>query len=214
MTSWLRFLPVAALLAFCALILHSRGHEEVVRPREGLASFPTQLGEWVGADQPVDSETRQALGGGDFLDRSFRESNAAPPVDLFLAYYASQRTGDTIHSPKNCLPGAGWAPIAWSRLQLRDSDGKLMWVNRYVVARRLDRMLVLYWYQAHGRAITSEYWAKFHLIADSIRLNRSDGGLVRIVTPIANGETEQQAQERSSRFAALLLPLLDRFIPR
>jgi EpsI family protein len=212
--SWLRFLPLAALLSLCAVILHGRGNEEILPSRESSASFPRQVGDWEGKDQVVDAETRRVLGAGDFLDRRFRESNSGPAMDLFLAYYESQRTGDTIHSPKNCLPGAGWAPVTWSRLQLTDFNGKSIWVNRYVVGRRLDRMLVLYWYQAHGRVITSEYWAKFYLIADSIRLNRSDGGLVRIVTPITRDETEQQAQERSTRFARLVLPLLDRFIPR
>lgn len=214
MSSWLRFLPVATLLAFCALVLHGRGNQEVLLARESWASFPRQIGDWTGIDQPIDAETRRVLGPGDFLDRSFRQPGPEPPVDLFVAYYTSQRAGDTIHSPKNCLPGAGWAPIAWSRLQLSDSDGKAFWVNRYVIAKRLDRMLVLYWYQAHGRAITSEYWAKFYLIDDAIQLNRSDGGLVRIITPMANGEAEEKAQERSTRFARVVLPLLDRFIPR
>lgn len=214
MSSWLRFLPVATLLACCALLLHERGHKETLPIRESLASFPLKIGDWTGIDQPIDAEARRVLGPGDFLDRSFRQPSAEPPVDLFVAYYASQRTGDIIHSPKNCLPGAGWAPVAWSRLQLNASNGKAIWVNRYIIAKRLDRMLVLYWYQAHDRAITSEYWAKFYLIHDAIQLNRTDGGLVRIITPIGNDETEEKAQERSARFARLILPLLDRFIPR
>ena len=87
-------------------------------------------------------------------------------------------------------------------------------VNRYVIAKGLDRQLVLYWYQSHGRVVASEYAAKFYLVADSIRMNRSDGALVRVVTSINPGETEIAAENHAVAFTESSLPVLDSYIPR
>src|SRR5437764_9538068 len=113
-----------------------------------------------------------------------------------MAYFPTQRTGSTIHSPQNCLPGSGWVPVEFSRVEvpLRGSDN--IRVNRYVIGKGLDRMLVIYWYQAHGRVVASEYWAKFYLVEDAIRMNRSDGALVRLMTPIGQNESAASAQQR------------------
>jgi EpsI family protein len=87
-------------------------------------------------------------------------------------------------------------------------------VNRYVIAKGDERQVVLYWYWAHDRALASEYWAKFYLVADSIRLNRSDGSLVRVITPLPRGETVEAAQQRLLSFTRNVVPQLDRYIPR
>jgi EpsI family protein len=133
-------------------------------------------------------------------------------VDFFLAYFPTQRTGSTIHSPQNCLPGSGWIPADLKRIALPGSEKAL--VNRYIIAKGLDRQLVLYWYQSNGRIVASEYWAKFFLVADSVRRNRSDGALVRIVTPVARDESVETAERRALDFARQALPQLDRFVPR
>jgi len=155
------------------------------------------------------------LGPGDFLQRFYENTAASQPyVDLFLAYFPSQRAGDTIHSPKHCLPGAGWLPTESSRISISLPDHRPFEANRYVIAKGDERQLVLYWYLAHDRALASEYWAKFYLIADSIRLNRSDGSLIRIITPLPSGESVDAAQQRLLAFAANVVPRLDRYIPR
>src|SRR4029077_5978683 len=128
-------------------------------------------------------------------------------------FFPSQRTGDTIHSPKNCLPGSGWAPTQSGYTDLRRPDGSTITVNRYLIAKGSEQDFVLYWYQAHGRVTPSEYWAKIFLIADSIRRHRTDGALVRVVTPIGNG-TEESAEVRALEFTHQVLPLLDSYIPR
>jgi EpsI family protein len=153
------------------------------------------------------------LGDGEFVQRSY-QTGAQSWFDLFVAYFPTQRTGSTIHSPQNCLPGSGWTPVEFNRIPLQRPGGGSISVNRYVIAKGLDRRLVLYWYQSHGRAVASEYAAKFYLVADSIRLNRSDGALVRIVTPIKLGETESSAESRAVAFTQSFLPLLDSYIPR
>jgi EpsI family protein len=162
---------------------------------------------------PIDPEVLETLGSGNYLSRFYR-SATAPPIDLFIAYYTSQRSGDTIHSPKNCLPGSGWTPLESERIQLPVTSGMSIQVNRYIVAKGPERQLVMYWYQAHGHSTASEYSAKLYLIADSIKMNRSDGGMVRIVTPMLPTETLEQSQARATEFARNLYPMLETYIPR
>jgi EpsI family protein len=212
--SWLHFLPVATLLVGTAIFLHAQNREEVVPPRTGLSLFPMQLGNWTGRNETIPTDILEALGPGEFLARDYQRRPNDPPVNLFLAYFPSQRAGDSIHSPKNCLPGSGWVPVQSSRMLLMMREGREIPINRYVVARGTNRLLVLYWYQAHGRAVANEYAAKFFLMADAVRLHRTDGALVRVITPLTAGEGEQAAQERVTDFAREILPLLDRHIPR
>jgi EpsI family protein len=213
--STLRFLIAAVLIGLTAIFLHARGRNEVFPPRQALQSFPEQLSSWEGTDVPIDPDSLQVLGPGDFLLRLYHnQETPQPPVDLYIAYFPSQRAGDTIHSPKNCLPGAGWAPTQSTRIMLSMPFHPPFPVNRYVIAKGDARQLVLYWYWAHDRGVASEYWAKYYLVADSIKMNRSDGALVRIGTPIIPGETVDAAQQRLLPFANRVLPLLDDYIPR
>jgi EpsI family protein len=210
-----RFAVVVVLLAATALFLHARSRREVLPAREPLAAFPYRLGEWTGTDVEIQQEVLDVLGAGDFLLRVYQDSSRRQPyVDLFLAYFPSQRTGDTIHSPKHCLPGSGWLPVESSRVTLSLPGHSPFPANRYVIAKGTDRQLVLYWYLAHDRAVASEYWAKFYLVTDSIRLNRSDGSLVRVTTPLRSGETTDAAQARLISFAGKFSPLLDQYVPR
>jgi EpsI family protein len=213
--SLVRFVPAAFLLIATALLLHARSRGEVFPARHPLPSFPQQIGSWEGTDVAIDEDALQVLGPGDFLLRVYEDQDATqPPVDLFIAYFASQRAGDTIHSPKNCLPGAGWSPVQSSRIMLSMPSHPPFPVNRYVIAKGDARQLVLYWYWAHDRGVASEYWAKYYLVADSIRMNRSDGSLVRLKTGMAPGESVDAAMQRMLPFADRILPLLDDYIPR
>jgi len=213
-SNW-RFVASVALLATAAIFLQARGHNETLPSREPLASLPYQLEDWTGTDVPLPQDVLDILGPGDFLQRFYQNTAVSQPyVDLFVAYFPSQRAGDTIHSPKHCLPGAGWLPTESSRISISLPAGAPFAANRYVMARGEDRQLVLYWYLAHDRAVASEYWAKFYLVADSIRLNRSDGSLVRVITPLLPGEAVEVAQQRLLSFVGNVVPRLNRYIPR
>jgi EpsI family protein len=135
------------------------------------------------------------------------------PIDLFIGYFPTQRTGTTIHSPKNCLPGAGWSFESSQYLNLTDANGKLHHVGEYVISNSGQRQFVIYWYQAHGRSVANEYMAKIYLVADALRLNRTDGALVRVIAPVLPGEGTSAARTRAEDFAAQLLPMLPRYIP-
>jgi EpsI family protein len=211
----LRFALAAALLAATAMLLHARGRTEAIPPRKALASFPAQLGTWESTEIVQDQKTLEVLGPGDFLERVYQDPNQKLPyVDLFLAYFPSQRAGETPHSPQHCLPGAGWNPEENIRVTLSLPGHSPFPANRYVISKAGERRLVLYWFWAHDRGVASEYWAKFYLVKDAIRLNRSDGALVRFVTPMFPRETTDAAEQRILPFTSAVVPLLDDYIPR
>lgn len=211
----LRFVITAVLIASAAMFLQARRRSEVFPPRLTLQQFPHQLGAWTGTDVALDPDVLEKLGPGDFMVRVYQNQEQPQPyVDLYIAYFPSQRAGDTIHSPKNCLPGAGWTPVESSRIPLNLPGHAAFPANRYVIQKGDAKQVVLYWYWAHDRGVASEYWAKVYLVTDSIKMNRSDGALVRITTPMQPGESVDAAQQRMMPFAGQVQPLLDNYIPR
>ena len=207
-------------------------HAEPTPIRQSLATFPMTLGEWRGgADQPFDTRTLAVLGVDDHLSRTYVRPVAPGAgvesprfgVGLYIGYYRTQRQGDAIHSPLNCLPGSGWEPVSRSILGVpvaRRPGGPMepVHVNRFVVEKGLERDLVLYWYQSHGRVVASEYSSKFFLVRDAVLLNRSDGALVRVIAPIAStGGAEDRpddfAERQARAFMQAVFPWLADFLP-
>lgn len=213
--SAVRIAFVTAALLITTVFLYAHPHRELIPHSAGASSFPVQLGPWSGHETPIPKDQLEVLGPGDFLSRAYTSQSAAAPVSLYVAYFPSQRTGDTIHSPLNCLPGAGWSFVESKRMTLRiPGEERPLLVNHHIISKGTDQQLVLYWYQAHGRAVASEYWAKVYLVADSIRMNRTDGALVRIITPILPDESTAAAESRAISFANLAVPELDPIIPK
>jgi EpsI family protein len=179
-----------------------------------LPQLPREIAGWIGStDVPIDQETLDVLGAGDFLSRVYTHNPGVPSVGLFIAYFPTQRTGVTIHSPKHCLPGAGWVFESSQYVDLNDANGKPHRVGEYIISNGDDREFVIYWYQAHGRSVANEYLAKIYMVTDAMRLNRTDGGLVRVITPIDSTCGTSAARARAEAFTAQLAPLLPRFIP-
>jgi EpsI family protein len=174
-----------------------------------LASFPAAFGGWAMArDVPIEKEVQDVLRANDTLNRVYVNSSRTDYAILFIAYFKTQRYGQAPHSPKNCLPGAGWEPVETGR-QTIDAPG---WntpisINRYVVEHGDDKSVVLYWYQTHNRIIASEYWAKFWLVVDSIRYRRSDTSLVKVVVPVRDNNIGA-ATARGVQFIQALFPSL------
>ena len=211
---WVRFAVAAILLAATLSLLIARDREEVLPPRSELVSFPSSIGQWQGKDLETSAQLAESLGPGEFLLRDYVNQERRTAASLYIAYFPSQRAGDTIHSPKNCLPGAGWIPAETSHIWIDQPGGKKIEVNRILITKGAERALVLYWYQAHGRVTPSEYGAKYYLVADAIRMNRSDGALVRIITFMKNGESVAKAEATAIGFSQLVSPLLDSYIPK
>jgi EpsI family protein len=211
----LRFGIVAVLMLATALVLQAHSRSEFFPPRASLSSLPQQIDGWTGTDSVLDQETLDILGPGEFLVRDYENASQPQPwLNLYIAYFPTQKAGDTIHSPNHCLPGAGWVPTSREVVQITRPDGSSFPANRYVVSKGGERQLVLYWFQAHGREVASEYWAKYYLVSDSVRMNRSDGGLVRLMTTMLDGESRDAAQARLMKLGSQFIPLLDSYIPR
>jgi EpsI family protein len=212
-----RLLVVSLLLLLTTGYLARTMRAEPAVRREALSSCPLILDDWHGQQAPtLDGQTLSLLGVDDYINRIYLGADMHP-VSLYVGYYASQREGDTMHSPLNCLPGAGWSPVSVGRIAVpvataeAGASPRTITVNRYVIEKGLDRQLVLYWYQSHGRVVASEYWGKIYLVLDAIRTNRTDGALVRIIAPITT--TESDAERQAVDFAEALCPLLDRYLP-
>lgn len=206
-----RYWILLAMLAAATVGLYSISHGEAVPTNLPLKDFPRDLQAWHSVDSPVEARIIDALQVDDYLSRTYFVPGR-PPVGVWIAYYKSQRTGQTIHSPKNCLPGAGWRPAQAGRMELPLADGRRVQVNSYIVEKGVDRALVLYWYQSHGRIIASEYWAKIYMVVDAIRMNRTDAALVRVTIPLPPNGADAARQEAIS-FTQDLCKELGRYIP-
>lgn len=208
-----RYWTVALLLVATLLLLHSRGDSDLIPPSEPLSQVPRAIEGWSGNDVPIDQEALDVLGAGDFLSRLYTRDGQPLPIGLFIGYFPTQRTGVTIHSPKHCLPGAGWMFESSQYVDLNDANGKAHRVGEYIISNGENRQFVIYWYQAHGRSVANEFLAKMYLVTDAMRLNRTDGALVRVITPIGPNEGTAPARVRAEAFTAQLAPMLPRFIP-
>ncbi len=213
-----RFWVVLLLLVAAFTTLHLRASVDRVPPSEPLSLLPQTIDGWSSRDIPINQDTLDILGDGRFLNRLYTISTPAgrlaePPVSLFIGYFPTQRTGQSIHSPQNCLPGAGWTFASSGKLYLNTPEIKNYAVGEYVIANGTNKQVVLYWYLAHGRSIANDYVAKAYMMADAIRYNRTDGALVRLVTPLDANESLDSARARVIKFADRLVPTLPRFIP-
>ena len=186
------------------LVTHRRFRSRVVRDATGYY--------WQEID---DFDLNDHLVRSKLPGRGMRTYSAANQhVGLYVGYYRSQRQGDTIHSPMNCLPGAGWVPVDAGRSRIAAAGGGDVEVNRYLIQKGEDRQVALYWYEGRGRTVASEYWSKAYLVWDAASRNRTDGALVRVLSPVARGESTADAARRAEAFAARLLPLLPAYVPR
>ncbi len=202
------------VIAVTGILLHARGGSEVFPPRLELKNFPARLGDWNGNDVAIEKNVMDILRPSDYLLRVYENPQRDQYIDLFIPFYRSQRAGEAPHSPQNCLPGSGWSPVENRHITLSVSGYEPFPANRYLITKGDSRQLVLYWFWAHHRGIASEYWAKYYLVKDAIKMNRSDGALVRVTTPMAPGETVDAAQQRLLPFVGEVVPLLDSYIPR
>ena len=133
-------------------------------------------------------------------------------VSVYIGYYSTRRTGSTYHSPLNCLPGSGWTLHDPSLVRIAQKDGSRVFeANRFIVQNGDDREVIIYWYQGRGRAVASEYWDKFYTVIDSARKRRSDGAMVRLLTPVET--TEAAALEMATDLARQLSNTIPDFVP-
>lgn len=204
-----RFLIAAALMLAAGGLLRTVSAADLAPDASRLAALPLQIGDWRGRDlDRFDRETEATLQADTYLLRRYARDGAM--LDLFIAYYATQRTGHTIHSPLNCLPGTGWEWVDRRREQVAAGPGRAIEFNANVARKNGERDLVYYWYQSHGRAVASEYRNKLLLVQDALTLHRSDGALVRVTTPVVAGIA---STADLTAFIRTLYPILTRHLP-
>ena len=204
-----RAIVVVALLAVAGGYTARAGHTDVAVSRQPLRTLSTNIDGWQGFEAaPFSDDVVAQLGVDDYINR--RYVHGGSPVTVYVGYYNSQRQGDTIHSPRNCLPGAGWQPVSFERATIQ-AGGASIPVNRYLIEKGLDRQAVIYWYQGRGRSVANEYANKAWLMLDAARLRRTDGALVRMIAPVT--DSPAGAFDRLTAFAAALYPRLKAHVP-
>jgi EpsI family protein len=196
------------LLAQASLFYGFSRHENVPS-RKPLKLFSLDNTNWsVLQEVELDQDTLEVLKADDILSRIYQNRSTGEVATLFIAYFDTQRTGKTPHSPKNCLPGAGWSASQSGTVDIAiPNQPDTIHVNRYIVARGQNQSVVLYWYQSRNRVIASEYSAKIYTVADSIRYNRSDTALVRVVINVDDGDTQKALHTADSFVQAFFEPL-------
>ncbi len=190
------FQIVTALLLVQVMMVYGFGKTEKIPPGRPLKDLGKQLGDFVMVQEGViDEETLKVLQADDTLTRSYGRPGSPSSGNLYVAFFRSQRTGAAPHSPKNCLPGSGWTPTIADIINVPVPGRAPIEVNRYLIEKGESRSLVLYWYQSRDRVVASEYWAKFYVIWDALRYNRTDTALVRVTFPVVNKDVDQAQKE-------------------
>lgn len=204
--SYAALLLLGAALAG-ALVVGER--EEYIPPRAGFESFPLTLGEWRGRGDMLETIVLDELKLDDYILADYRDPDGQT-VNFYAAYYGSQRSGASAHSPRSCLPGGGWRIESHTKINIAPGSTP---VNRFVIRKGEYRQLVYYWFKQRDRIITNEYAVKWYLLWDALTRNRTDGALVRLTTAIAPGEDLERGDQRLQAFAKLAVPPLVKYVP-
>jgi EpsI family protein len=206
----------AILLGLGAVLTLGIGTQRSVPLQAPLgSSVPTRFASYEARDVTISDEERRVAGMSDYLMRVYHPAGAAAAAggyafSLYVGFYESQTQGRTIHSPRNCLPGAGWEALTSSRVAIPTPGGPAT-VNRYLLKKGSQQALVLYWYQGRGRVEANEYLVKWHLLRDSALRGRSDEALVRVIVPVTG--SEEDAFRLAAQVAGGMMPAVDRSLP-
>lgn len=204
---------VAALLLGASLLAaHGIEFREKVLLKQPFATFPEQLAEWNGSRQQLEQEYLDALDLSDYVIINYRNA-VGRQVSFYTAYNASQREGKSSHSPSTCLPGNGWLFNESGNSTVDLPQGRKVEVQRAVMEKNGQKQLVYYWFPQRGRVLHNLYELKLYAFWDALTKHRTDGALVRIITPIPEGEELKEADSRLQGFVRLIVPVLDRYLP-
>lgn len=187
--------------------------------RSSLVLFPRTIDDWTsGPPQLLNPAIEAVLAADDYHSASFVSPERTAPVDLFVAYYLSQTDGSGIHSPEVCIPAGGWemSTITKDEVSVTEADGSNVSVpvNRAIIQKGLSQQLVYYWFEQRGRRLTNDYVAKAMTVFDAVTRGRTDGALVRLITPIAPGESVNVADDRLRAFMDSSIDVLPEFVPK
>jgi EpsI family protein len=204
---------VTVLLIIQTALVYSSIRPEYIPASRPLDSVPHQFDSWTMVQESqVDQETQDVLKADDTLNRVYHNRSTGAEASLFVASFRTQRNGKAPHSPKNCMPGAGWTQLSSESYPIDAGLATPIVVNRYVIVHGQERELVLYWYQSRDRVVADEFRAKYWVVADAIKLNRTDTALVRVIVPIANNN-QDAATQIGSDFIRSFFSTLKQYLP-
>jgi exosortase D (VPLPA-CTERM-specific) len=204
----------AALLVVTTMVsFQLAGREEAPPARQSFLDFPMDLAEWHGEPMAMERQYVDVLRFDDYLLANYQGPGG--PINVYAAYYRSQKSGQATHSPKTCIPGGGWEIASLDEVVVPAGLGAEIGfrANRVVIQKGEQKQVVLYWFKQRNRLVTSEYLVKFFLLWDGVTMRRSDGALIRLVAAVEPGETEGAADQRVMQMAAAVHPLLPAYVP-
>ncbi len=184
-------------------------------PRQTFATFPSSVDGWRGQRNTLPWDIAEILAADDYLQVDFENQDRAAPVNLFIAFYETQTEGRAIHSPEVCIPGAGWevGVLESFKIDLVNGLAGKLTVNRAIIRKGITRQLVYYWFEQRGRQLTNQYEVKWRILEDGLMRGRTDGSIVRLITPITENEGEAAADRRLEEFLNAVYPVLPVFLP-
>jgi exosortase D (VPLPA-CTERM-specific) len=210
------FLASSALLvAFVVTTLLLPRPAESIPMRESLTEFPMTLGDWRGHRESLEAVFSDALQLDDYVLADYADAANGAGVNLYIAYYDSQRKGEAVHSPRSCLPGGGWQMRDFGQRDIAGVtvNGEPLRVNRALVELGKQRQLVYYWFQQRGRVIDNEFAVKWYLFQDALTRHRTDGALIRLIAPLPPAGAEADADRQLAGFAARIAAGITRYVP-
>ena len=207
-----RALIASAMMLLTLLGINYFGQFKDVNPLKPLSEFPTRIGSWSGNVERFDQKIYDVLG----VDDSFLCDYLRPDgkrIQLYIGFYNSQREGEMIHSPKNCMPGSGWdiTNTSVETLTVPGGNPGKIGIIKLILEKEGQKQMALYWFQSRGRIISSEYWEKIYLVWDANFKHRTDGAFVRLIAPVNKGEEE--TTKLMTQFAIELFPILEQYLP-
>lgn len=209
------YLGVVILLIITAAVDAALPQRNEISPqRHAFSEFPMSLGNLHGKRDRLEQIYIDALKFDDYMLADYVAEDQQP-INFYVAYYASQRKGESTHSPRTCIPGGGWEIKSLTQRKLDGAviNGRVFTVNRAVIQKGEYRQLVYYWFQQRGRDLTNEYLVKWYIFWDALTRNRTDGALVRLITPISPGENSSEGDKRLTSFAKFAIPELRAYVP-
>lgn len=210
----LYLLSIMVIIGFFIVQTALVNRTETIPQRKNFVHFPLVIGQWTGHAIPIQKINLEALKLSDYLSVDYREPETGIPVNVYIAYYESQRKEASPHSPRVCIPGDGWeiADISRRQLLLTQTNTTVAY-NRAIIKKGSSTQLVYYWFQQRGRFIANEYLMKWYLFYDAVTINRSDGALVRLVTPVLPNESIEKSDQRLVLLLNKTVPYTADYIP-
>ena len=207
-----RLIIVISILTLAIILNYLPSPPPPVLSRQPLKDFPARIGDWTLVDQnKMDAQSLAVLKVDDYIMRTYVNGEGRT-VSLYIGWFKTQNAGKTNHSPRQCLPGAGWEIIKESTIAVGVPDHVQIPVNRYLMENEGTKELFLFWYQGRGRQTSSEYATKLYLIWDSITRHRTDGALIRLNSSIR--ATPHDTLKVETDFIRSFYPILAKFISR